>query len=195
MAKAFLTQPLEIDQRKIRTEAKLLAALVSLRQQAKAFKEITVQDLCQQAHVSRATFYRHHDNIADVIIVAVLTAINEFQLQVDQIPTINFEIGSSLLIEALYQHLNLFALIPWSQTHAQVENLFGGAAQQILRLREKSQVTQRFVSQFIGRTILDFNIQIATSSQLPDQTEALALFRLLIPNRLELNDRDSHKNQ
>jgi len=184
MAKAFLNQPLNIDQRKLKTEAKLYQALLELHQTGIAFNKISIQQLCERAQVSRATFYRHHDTIADVIMVASLTFINQYQQQVDAQSDINFDSGSQLLVALLYTQFDLFQLIAWSQLQTRIAAVFAGAVQQTLRLRDNSSPEQRFISQFLGTAILNFNLQVATSPEPITQTTALKLFRGLFTHHI-----------
>jgi len=188
MAKAFLTQPLNIDRRKRQSEAKLFQALIRDEQTQTAFGQITVQQLCHEAHVSRATFYRHHDSISDVIMVECFAVVYELQQSIDEHHQIDFAIGSQLLIDVLYQHLDLFRLVTWSHTVTQVEALFSGIVQQVLRLQDEQLPMQRFISRFLGTAILNFSVQVATGSETLPKSEALSLFRLLMPKSLKKPD-------
>lgn len=185
MARAFLNPQIKIDQRKQKSEARLYAALVENYHQGTTFDRIEISQLCEQAGVSRATFYRHHEALSDVILVQFLIMISEFQQQIDDLKQVDFNSGSTVVVNVIYEHLELFKVLHWSKLESQVAPLITGAVQQILRLRDYAQTEQIFISQFVGVAVLNFAEQVALDSTPVNKTIALKLFRLLIPERLE----------
>lgn len=53
--------------------------------EGRTFESISIKDLCEQAQISRATFYRHHEEIIQIIEVQILRTMQYFSLEFDQI--------------------------------------------------------------------------------------------------------------
>ncbi|BBM21975.1 uncharacterized protein SN13T_2011 [Lactiplantibacillus plantarum] len=68
---------MQIDQRTHLTHRKLMIALQAHFAAQMPFNKLTVKQLCHDAHVGRATFYRHHQDIADIIVVEYLITLQE----------------------------------------------------------------------------------------------------------------------
>ncbi|EAG7127914.1 TetR/AcrR family transcriptional regulator, partial [Listeria monocytogenes] len=64
-------QPLNVDLRTQKTQTKLYTVLERFYVEGRTFESISIKDLCEQARVSRATFYRHHEEIIQVIEVQI----------------------------------------------------------------------------------------------------------------------------
>lgn len=175
---------MKIDKRKQRSEAKLFQALAQEYRQGTPFAQIEVSQLCQLAGVSRATFYRHHETIEDVLIVEFLILITEFEQRIDQLEQVDFTSGSAVLIGLVYDRLELLRMVKWSNTYDQVTSLITGAVQTILRLRDYNEVERPFISNFVGTAVLNFALQIAQAVEPMPQVDALKLFRLLMPSHL-----------
>ncbi|MFL2028245.1 hypothetical protein [Loigolactobacillus zhaoyuanensis] len=184
MAKAFLDPQLKIDHRKQQTELKLFNALVQKYRSGATFEQIKIKELCQMAGVSRATFYRHHQELTDVIVVQFLILIANFERQIDELEQIDFVNSSAVIVTTIYANLELIKMMQWSDIQPQIQSLFSGTALQILILRDYSKVTQNFVSDFLGKTILNFAQQIAMAVEPITPAVALKLYRLLLPNSL-----------
>lgn len=184
MARAFINQPVKIDQRKQRSHARLFNAIVAKYQAGTDFKQIEIKEFCKSAGVSRATFYRHYQNIADVIVVHFLIVISDFEKQIDALQQSNFENSSQVVVSEIENNLELIKLVSWSGTQKKVQSVLSGTAQQILILRDYPIAKRQFVSEFLGGAILNFAQQIAEAPEPTSQAEALDLYRLLIPNNL-----------
>lgn len=184
MAKIFLDPQIKIDKRKEETELKLFDALKGRYQSEAVFDEIKINDLCQSAGISRATFYRHHQNIGDVIVVQFLIEITKFKQQIDALEQLDFTNASTVIVDMIYANIELFKMMKWGNVQAEIQSLFNGTALQILILRDYSKQTRNFISDFLGTTILGFAQQIAQAPDSIEKTEGLRLYRLLIPNNL-----------
>lgn len=184
MARAFLNNPVKIDRRKHRTHAKLFNAIVEKYQTGADFKQIEIKEFCQSAGVSRATFYRHYQNIADVIVVHFLIVISDFEKQIDALQQPNFENSSQVVVSEIENNLELIKLVSWSGTQKKVQSVLSGTAQQILILRDYPIARRQFVSDFLGGAILHFAQEITESPEPIPQAEVLELYRMLIPNNL-----------
>ncbi|BAP85764.1 transcriptional regulator [Paucilactobacillus hokkaidonensis JCM 18461] len=184
MAKIFLDPQIKIDKRKEETELKLFDALKVRYQSEAVFDEIKINDLCQNASISRATFYRHHQNIGDVIVVQFLIEIAKFKQQIDDLEQLDFTNASTVIVDMIYANIELFKMMKWGNVQAEIQSLFSGTALQILILRDYSKQTRNFISDFLGTTILSFAQQIAQAPDSIAKTEGLRLYRLLIPNNL-----------
>ncbi|WP_367369380.1 hypothetical protein [Pediococcus ethanolidurans] len=184
MAKVFLSSKMKIDRRKQRSQAKLFEALIQKYQDNVKFDQIEVKEFCEMANVSRATFYRHHQDLTDIIEVQFLIVIADFEQQMDALKQVNFTNTSSVIITEIYANLELFKLVKWSAIHEKVQALFSGVVRQILILRDYDKPRQQFISEFLGNAILNFAEQIASAPKLMPQTEALNLYRRLLPAQL-----------
>ena len=184
MARAFLNQPIKIDQRKQRSHAKLFDTLVQKYRDGTDFKAIEIQQFCQDAGVSRATFYRHYQNLADVISVHFLIVINDFEQQIDALEQADFTHSSAIVVSEIEANLDLIRLVRWSGNQTEVQSILSGTAQQILILRDYPQARRQFVSDFLGTMILKFAQEIAESSDPIPTSQALELYRILIPHNL-----------
>lgn len=78
-------QPLNVDLRTQKTQTKLYTVLERFYVEERTFESISIKDLCEQARISRATFYRHHEEIIQVIEVQILRTMQYFSLEFDQI--------------------------------------------------------------------------------------------------------------
>jgi len=180
MPKHFLNTPVQIDARKLQTQARLLAALIEIQDSGRPFTALTVSQLCQQANVSRATFYRHHKTIQDVIAVGAFDLLFGFERTVDAKPGMNFTEGSALLVNLIHENRAFFNLVIWSQNQPLITSIFVGEVEKIMLNADNSPSNQRFISQFLGTAILNFALQVAQNPV--NESETLRLFRLLIPD-------------
>ncbi|WP_246438655.1 TetR/AcrR family transcriptional regulator [Listeria portnoyi] len=73
-----------MDLRVQKTQTKLYSAVAALFYQNGTSDSITVQELCTQTGVSRATFYRHHEKMVQIIELQVLRKMQEFSIAFDQ---------------------------------------------------------------------------------------------------------------
>lgn len=184
MVRAFLNNPVKIDQRKQRSHAKLFDAIVAKYQAGVPFEQIEIKAFCQEAGVSRATFYRHYQNLADVIVVHFLIVIADFEQQIDELSEANFENSSQIVVSEMLQHLDLIKLVSWSDTRQAVQSVLSGTAQQILILRDYPVARRQFVSEFLGGALLNFAQEVAEAPKPIPAAEVLELYRVLIPNSL-----------
>ncbi|PWG00016.1 TetR/AcrR family transcriptional regulator [Levilactobacillus bambusae] len=136
MVKLNLTKPLKLDHRSIQSQAKLYKALCEAFHSDLPFSRLTVKQLCQAASVSRATFYRHHQDITDIIIVQLLRVIGKFEASVDQLSHIDYQSGSRLVVDAIWHNRLLVQLIGWSQCEPQCAQIISGAVLNILLVRQ-----------------------------------------------------------
>lgn len=184
MSRAFLSMPFKIDQRKQRSQTKLYQALVRAYQSGAAFDQIEIKAFCHSAGVSRATFYRHHQNLTDIIVVQFLILIADFKQQIDALAQVDFTSGSAVVVKLLTSNLTLMKLVWWSHSQAQIQALFCGTAQQVLSLRDVAQDHQQFVANFVGGAVFNFGQQLAQAQPALSLAEAQALYRLLMPAKL-----------
>lgn len=184
MARAFLTNPVKIDQRKQRSHAKLFNAIVAKYRAGIPFKQIEIKTFCQEAGVSRATFYRHYQNLADVIVVHFLIVIADFDQRIDALPEPNFENSSHVVVSEIEENLDLIRLVSWSGTRQAVQSVLSGTAQQILILRDYPVARRQFISEFLGGALLNFAQEVAEAPEPMSESEVLELYRLLIPSSL-----------
>lgn len=185
MARAFLNNPIKIDQRKQRSHEKLFRAVMAEYRAGVPFKQIEIKAFCQDAGVSRATFYRRYKDLADVIVVHFLIVIADLKQQIDALSQPNFENSSQIVVSEIEANLDLVRLVAWSGSQQAVQSVLSGTAQQILILRDYPASKRQFISQFLGAAILNFAQEVSDSPEPLSGAEVLGLYRLLIPNSLQ----------
>ncbi|WP_010621952.1 hypothetical protein ABTQ33_05695 [Paucilactobacillus suebicus] len=182
MVKINLNTPLHIDFRHQETQAKLFNSLQQFYNLKTPFNTITVTQLCADAHVGRATFYRNHEKIDDIIYIQFLILINDFKLRVDDRQEINFQYASQLIVQLIIDNINLFNLMEWSNIEKQITELFSGTVHSILINRSAQLNHADIISNVIGSSILNFAVQITKHSDLLSVSEATKLYQILIPD-------------
>lgn len=185
MARNLLDRQLKIDNRQHVTQKKLLTGLQAAYDRGTPFEQLTVSALCIQSNVSRETFYRHHQDIGDIIAIQFLIVMRTFDQQIDALSVLSFESASNVVVRLILDNRALFQLVIWSNTADRVQDIFSGTALQVLMARDFTKTTRTFISTFLGREILNFSLQV-TEAPTPlsfDQTRRL--YRLLMPRELE----------
>ncbi|KRL80808.1 hypothetical protein [Secundilactobacillus paracollinoides] len=185
MARNLLDRQLKIDNRQHVTQKKLLTGLQAAYDRGTPFEQLTVSALCTQSNVSRATFYRHHQDIGDIIAIQFLIVMRTFDQQIDALSVLSFESASNVVVRLILDNRALFQLVIWSNTADRVQDILSGTALQVLMARDFTETTRTFISTFLGREILNFSLQV-TEAPTPlsfDQTRRL--YQLLMPRELE----------
>ncbi len=136
MTKEFISTPVNIDPRKRRTQAKLLQALTQLQEDDAVFDQLEVKAVCAQAGVSRATFYRNHIDLRDIIIVQFILMMETFERQIDALAQVNYATASAVVIDLMQANRDVIRLVEWSGTQQRVTAIIGGTVQRILILRD-----------------------------------------------------------
>ncbi len=181
MAKNYLVEQPKIDRRANNTQIKLYQALKKYYFEGIPFKKIQVKQLCQTAAVSRATFYRHHQNIQDIFTIQLLIMITQFEKKIDELQVLNYETGSNVVVNTIYANLDLLQLMQWSGTEKSGQKIVSGAIIRILILREFDDVNRNFIADYLGAAILKFAFQISQAQEKLPKEQALKLYRLLVP--------------
>lgn len=181
MAKIQLAGGLHIDARSRQSQVKMYTALVRLMNAGAAFDALKIGAFCREAGVARATFYRHHQDLQDVLAVELLRQINAFEHRVDRSAIRDYQSGSQLIVNALLKARELFHLLSWAHADARALPLIVGAVQRVLILRDYPETDRSFISQWLGAALLAFGHQLAAAPTMPAK-QALHLYRLLIPD-------------
>ncbi len=71
-------QPLNIDLRAQKTQTKFYTVIENYYLTGRSFESISIKELCAKADVSRATFYRHHEEIIQIVEVQLLRNMQQF---------------------------------------------------------------------------------------------------------------------
>lgn len=182
MPKIPLSSGLHIDARSANSQTKMFNALARLHDQGSVFATIKVGRFCQYAGVSRATFYRHHQDLQDILAVALLKEIGAFEHRVDQSHVNDFQSGSALIVPALLQARQLWLLIVWAHAEARAQSLLIGAVQRVLITRDYPSADRTFISKWLGTALLTFALQTAQAVPALKPAKALSLYRMLIPD-------------
>lgn len=185
MTKIIIDNNLHIDHRTHQTQIKLMIALTAAFKSGKAFKTLTVKQLCLDAHVGRASFYRHHQDIEDLITVESLIALRHLSDDLNDLPNATYATIAGATITTMQQYPLLPALVTWANCRDRVIPLEVGLVQQVLTSLDVQHGHPRFIATYLGHALHQFADQLA--SQQPSLTH-LAAFRLfiqLIPNVLQ----------
>ncbi|MFD1440413.1 MULTISPECIES: hypothetical protein [Lacticaseibacillus] len=182
MAKIQLAGGMQIDARSRHSQVKMLSALQRLHDQGVPFSSLKVGEFCRLAGVSRATFYRHHQDLKDILAVELLKQIGAFEHRVDQSTIKDFQSGSALIVSALLEARPLWQLIIWASAADRAQDLMIGAVQRVLITRDYPAQDRTFISGWLGAALLRFALQTATTEPALPQPKALSLYRMLIPD-------------
>lgn len=181
MEKVFLNEPVKINRRKQRTEEKLYNALLAAYQDQDDFNRIEIKAFCERAGVSRATFYRLHPNLADVLLAQFVRLISRLAQQINALNQVDFESWSTVAVSEIEDHLVLFKLVKWAGVQESVEALLSETILKGMAENGCSTANQQFVSQFIGSSLLQFARQVAENPTPLTRCQTLALYRRLMP--------------
>ncbi|GAB7169443.1 hypothetical protein TUA1478L_14390 [Lactiplantibacillus plantarum] len=113
MTKLIMNNQLHIDQRTHQTHRKLITALQANFKSQKSFNELTVKQLCLDAHVGRATFYRHHQDIEDIIVIEYLIALQQLGHALNDLTTTSYATIAGAIVTTIRAHLGLPLLVSW----------------------------------------------------------------------------------
>ncbi|WP_054663700.1 hypothetical protein [Lacticaseibacillus camelliae] len=182
MPKIQLASGMHIDARSANSQVKMLTALQRLHAEGIAFESLKIGKFCQYAGVSRATFYRHHQDLQDILAVELLKQIGAFEHRVDQRTIMDFQNGSALIVSALLDARRLWQLIVWAHAEDRARSLMIGAVQRVLITRDYPSADRTFISEWLGTALLTFALQTAQVEPAMPPAKALSLYRTLIPD-------------
>ncbi|MBC2329014.1 TetR/AcrR family transcriptional regulator [Listeria swaminathanii] len=174
-------QPLNVDLRAQKTQTKLYTVIERFYKEGQTFESITVKDLCEQAQVSRATFYRHHEEIIQVVEVQLLRTMQYFSLKFDQTFLTKQNI-QQLIIATIQENQLLFQVIFWSRAENIFLDVVSGEILRIALLKEVSFSDNKFIPNYLARMILSLAAEVHqakkeyTNSQLIDLVQEAAHF-------------------
>lgn len=181
MPKILLDTQLKIDARTIETQKKLYAAMIHFYEEKHSFTELTVTQVWHYAQVGRTTFYRHHQDLTDIITVQLLILINDFHRRIDSVTTLNLETGSQAIVTEIRNNPLLFQLMAWSQSSDLMVHILSGEVLNILNIREHAFDHQPILATILAQNILNFALTISTHPEFNFE-QVQQLFNLTIPN-------------
>lgn len=150
-------QPLNVDLRTQKTQTKLYTILERFYVEDRTFESISIKDLCEQARVSRATFYRHHEEIIQVIEVQILRTMQYFSLEKENI--------QRLILRTIQKNPLLFQVIFWSRAENIFIDVVSGEILRISLLKEVSFSDSHFIPNCFARMILSLAVEIQQSNK------------------------------
>lgn len=184
MTKIQINNEITIDHRTHQTHIKLYKALCDSFLNHEEFKTITVKQLCQDSKVGRATFYRHHNNIMDIISVEYLIVIRELGDRLNSLSNANYMAIADATVRTILKHPLLPQLVSWANCRDQIISLEVGMVRQVLMNFQIKQRDLNFISTYTGNCIHQISLQLVSMQPFPHQDYALELFSKLIPNIL-----------
>ncbi|EAE8346630.1 TetR/AcrR family transcriptional regulator [Listeria monocytogenes] len=152
-------QPLNVDLRAQKTQTKLYTVIERFYTKDRTFESISIKELCEQAQISRATFYRHHEEIIQVIEVQILRTMQYFSLEFDQI-ILTKENIQRLIIRTIQKNSLLFQVIFWSRAENIFLDVVSGEILRIGLLKEFSFSDNKFIPNCLARMILSLGAEI-----------------------------------
>ncbi len=185
MTKIIMNNQMQIDQRTHLTHRKLMIALQAHFAAQMPFNKLTVKQLCHDAHVGRATFYRHHQDIADIIVVEYLITLQELGHALNNLENPTYATIAGAVITTMRAHLDLPQLAAWAHCADRVLPLETGFAQQLLTALAIQAPHQHFIATFLGHSCHQFAWQLATTQHALNRIETYRLFIQLVPNVLQ----------
>ncbi|MBF2356675.1 TetR/AcrR family transcriptional regulator [Listeria welshimeri] len=157
-------QPLNVDLRPQKTQTKLYTVVEKFYLEGKSFESMTIKDLCEKAQISRATFYRHHEEIIQVIEVQLLRTMQHFSLEFDQ-TILTKESVQRLIIRTIQNNPLLFEVIFWSHAENIFLDVVSGEILRIGLLKEISFSDTKFIPNCLARMILSLAAEIHQSGK------------------------------
>ena len=185
MTKLIMNNQLHIDQRTHQTHRKLITALQANFKAQKSFNELTVKQLCLDAHVGRATFYRHHQDIEDIIVIEYLIALQQLGQALNDLTTTSYATITGAIVTTIRAHLALPLLVSWAQCRERVIPLEVGFAQQLLTSLAIHPKQRHFMATYLGNCLHQLAWQLANTQTTLSKIETCRLFIQLIPNVLQ----------
>jgi len=185
MTKIIIANNLHIDHRTHQTQLKLMTALAAAFQAGQPFTTITVKQLCLDAHVGRATFYRHHQDIEDLITVEYLIALRRLSNDLNDLPAATYATIAGATINIMQQYSLLPMLVTWANCPDRVIPLEVGLVQQVLTSLDVQHGHSRFIATYLGHALHQFADQLAGQQPSLSHLAAFRLFIQLIPNVLQ----------
>lgn len=180
-----MNNQLHIDQRTHQTHRKLITALQANFKAQKSFNELTVKQLCLDAHVGRATFYRHHQDIEDIIVIEYLIALQQLGHALNDLTTTSYATIAGAIVTTIRAHLGLPLLVSWVQCRERVIPLEVGFAQQLLTSLAIHPKQRHFMATYLGNCLHQLAWQLANTQTTLSKIETYRLFIQLIPNVLQ----------
>lgn len=185
MSTLHLEPAVRIDRRTHHTQLKLQAALSQLQAAGQPFATLTVSQLCAVAGVGRATFYRHHQDIADVLTVAYLMALQTARTQLNALPNVTYVALAQTAVTSMLAHPELPQLVTWAGAEDRIIPVLTGLVQQVLTALAAVPQRRRFVATYLGTSLYQFSRQLAAERPALDRRQAFQLFVQLVPNVLQ----------
>lgn len=153
-------QPLNIDLRAQKTQTKFYTVIENYYLTRRSFESISIKELCAKADVSRATFYRHHEEIIQIVEVQLLRNMQQFSKKLDQI-TLSCQNIQQLIISLLQEKQQLFQIIAWSKAESIFLDVIAGEILRICLLKEITFSDNHFVPNYLARMILNLGLEIS----------------------------------
>lgn len=185
MSKLSINSDLHIDHRTHQTHVKLMTALLAVFTAHQPAQALTVSQLCREARVSRATFYRHHQDIGDIVTVAYLITLRELSDQLSALPTVTYGNLTNAIVHTMVAHPQLPQLAAWLHVEPRVISLESGLVQRVLADLEVNDQQPQFTATYLGNCLHQFNWQLSQMRPQLTLIETARLFNRLIPNVLQ----------
>ncbi|MGV0168182.1 TetR/AcrR family transcriptional regulator [Furfurilactobacillus sp. WILCCON 0119] len=168
----------------MKTHAAVMTTLTAAYQAGRPFNTVTVTEIVANAGVSRATFYRRYQNLGDVLIVALMAVLHQFEQRVDARASIDFEQGTTIITALIREHGQLIRLLQWANQREAAEQLLTGEVLNVLTLRDHQAAHRQLIGACMGATLWAFASQIAALSPTPSLDEVRTLYQLLVSHQL-----------
>ncbi|GAK30180.1 TetR family transcriptional regulator [Weissella oryzae SG25] len=181
MPKAFIDEQLKLDPRILKSQHALHNALVHFYNQGYAFNALSISMVTDKAKIARSTFYRHHTDLADIIVIDFFSQIYTLQQAFDKLPKINFERTGELIIDSFLAHQIDFKLALWAGIEGHIIDIFAGEFIKIVRLQQIQLEQTHFHAYFFAAALFNFGQLLANDQTNISKNTAYRLYKQLIP--------------
>lgn len=181
MPKTFINEQLKLDPRILKSQRALHNALVHFYNQGYAFSALSISMVTDEAKIARSTFYRHHTDLADIIVIDFFSQIYTLQQTFDELPKISFERTGELIVDNFLVHQIDFKLTLWAGIERHIIDIFAGEFIKIIRLQQIQLEQTHFHAYFFAAALFNFGQLLATNQTNISKNAAQQLYKQLIP--------------
>lgn len=173
---AYYSQP---DKRRLATQYKLFAALQQTYLSGAPISSVHVTALCQAAHLTRQTFYRHYHEIGDVVVDNTILLANQFLKRVDN--HLNADhLAAAFMVDLFQANQTAIAMIFWAHEEEQVVALISQDMQRVNNYNGTTSKATAFKLELFARAIISF---AKTMTRHPQMTRdnLIEIYRQTVP--------------
>ncbi|KRM71685.1 TetR/AcrR family transcriptional regulator [Lacticaseibacillus brantae] len=182
-----LAQDQQPDKRLQVTQDKLFAALEQIFATGTTFQTVTVSQLCQRAGLARQTYYRHYDQVVEILEVQFSRLVNQFLTNVDQTPLSQID-AAPLVVKQLQANQTLLQMIQWADAEESTIMVLVNDMTRVAFINEYRSELRAFVNEVIARSVFSFS-RVMLKNPAIDTADLVRLYALMIPDPRQIFNR------